>query len=78
MLSNVALFPNPASSRVTLAFVCEGGEAQLVVRNVTGQEVIRRDLGVMSRATTDTLWTLDIWTPAPTSWSCASPTTSTA
>ena len=49
VLSNVALFPNPASSRVTLTYAsAKAGEAQLVVRNVTGQEVIRRDLGVVS------------------------------
>ena len=49
VLSNVVLFPNPASSWVTLAYgSTKAGKAQLVVRNVTGQEVIHRDLGVMS------------------------------
>ena len=49
VLSNVALFPNPASSWVTLAYgSTKAGKAQLVIRNVTGQEVIHRDLGVMS------------------------------
>ena len=49
MLSNVTIFPNPASSWVTLAYgSTKAGKAQLVVRNVTGQEVIHRDLGVMS------------------------------
>ena len=49
VLSNVTLFPNPASSWVTLAYgSTKAGKAQLVVRNVTGQEVIHRDLGVMS------------------------------
>lgn len=49
VLSDVALFPNPASTQVTLAFsTATAGPSRVVVRNVAGQEVMRRDWGVTS------------------------------
>ena len=49
VLSNVALFPNPASTQVTLAFAtATAGPHSVVVRNVAGQEVMHRDWGVTS------------------------------
>lgn len=49
VLSDVVLFPNPASSQVTLAFAtATAGPSRVVVRNVAGQEVMHRDWGVTS------------------------------
>ena len=49
VLSDVALFPNPASTQVMLAFAtATAGPSRVVVRNVAGQEVMRRDWGVTS------------------------------
>ena len=49
VLSDVVLFPNPASTQVTLAFAtATTGPSRVVVRNVAGQEVLHRDWGVTS------------------------------
>lgn len=49
VLSNMTLYPNPASSQVTVEFhAAKAEEACLTIRNVTGQEVTTRDLGMMS------------------------------
>ena len=49
VMSDMALFPNPASTQVTLAFAtATAGPHIVVVRNVAGQEVMRRDWGITS------------------------------
>ena len=49
VMSDMALFPNPASTQVTLAFAtATAGPHSVVVRNVAGQEVMHRDWGVTS------------------------------
>lgn len=49
LTSTAAMYPNPASDFVTIEFdAARAGAASVLVRNVTGQEVLRRDWGVLS------------------------------